>query len=71
MELEKLNKKTLSLVVEDLAEQVIMWQEQYNKAAFQVEKLTEKRQLKVIMLSKEELIEETINRHENEKNIDF
>ena len=67
MELEKLNKKILSDAIDDLAKQVIVWQNLYNEAALKIEKLSEKRQLKVMVSSKEELIEETINRHDNKK----
>ena len=67
MELKKLNKKILSDAIDDLAKQVIVWQNLYNEAALKIEKLSEKRQLKVMVSSKEELIEETINRHDNKK----
>ena len=67
MELEKLNKKILSDAIDDLAKQVIVWQNLYNEAALKIEKLSEKRQLKVMVSSKEKLIEETINRHDNKK----
>ena len=67
MELKKLNKKILSDAIDDLAKQVIIWQNLYNEAALKIEKLSEKRQLKVMVPSKEELIEETINRHDNKK----
>ena len=67
MELKKLNKKILSGAIDDLAKQVIIWQNLYNEAALKIEKLSEKRQLKVMVSSKEELIEETINRHDNKK----
>ena len=67
MELKKLNKKILSGAIDDLAKQVIIWQNLYNEAALKIEKLSEKRQLKVMVPSKEELIEETINRHDNKK----
>lgn len=71
MELEKLNKKILSEAIKDLAGQVIMWQKQYNEAALRIEKLTEKRQLKVITISREELIEEAVNRYDNNKITDL